>query len=343
MNYKNVIYNVQISGKFPNLKTQIKEYSKTNKSSLSLFEDVIYGTDTGVKKLLEEEKAKKINQKKELEKIKEIEKERIKNARIKKFLKQLNTPSPVFTTPKKSGKVSSSKLKCIEKSKIPNTVNVSSKGKPIYITNEKNIKNLINTDPKKTFSNHTMTRSTFEFTQVENNNKISFQKHKKNFSSTNAFKRITLNVEKTENYLKKIKKECNTLSNEINKNNVRYKDNYCQTHFDLPYMDKEISTDIHESLKNLPIEKIFLDNKIIVQKSNCASKINEKFAFAANKVIHEMFNKEYICTKKASIKAKEQLNNLKKKRLILRKQTDTILSDYKKTVDKCYKTLSTFT
>lgn len=336
MNYKNVTYNIQISGKFPNLKTQIKEFSKTNKRSLSFFEDVIYGTDTGVKKLLEEEKAKKINQKKELEKFKENEEKRIKNARIKKILKQLNTPSLAFHS---FGKVSTPKLRFHEKTKIPNTVNISSKERGIYIPKAKKIKNFINTEPKKTSSNHTMTRSTFEFTQVDSTNKISSQKLKK-ISTSNTIQRISLNLEKTEIFLKKIKKNCNTLSNEITKNNISYKDNYYQSQNDLPYMDKEISSDIHDTIKNLPIEKLFLDDKIVVQKSNCVSKINEKFAFAANKVINEMFNKEYICTKKASIKAKEQLNNLKKNRLILRKQTNTILNEYKKTIDKALSTLT---
>lgn len=336
MNYKNVIYNIQISGKFPNLKSQIKEFSKTNKKTLSLFENLIYGTELEVKKILEEEKAKKIIQKKELEKLKEIEKKRIKNASIKTILKQLNMPSSVFNT---FGKVFTPKLQFYEKTKIPITLNISSKERGIYMTKEKNIKNLVNTEPKKTFSNHIMTRSTFEFTQVDGNSKTSSQKHIKNLSTTNTFQRTSLNFEKTENFLKKIKKECNTLSNEIIKNNMSYKDNYCQTQNDLPYMDKEISSDFHEILKNLSIDKIFLDDKLVVQKSNCVSKINEKFAFAANKVINEIFNKEYICTKKASIKAKKQLINLKKNRLILRKQTNTILNEYKKTVDKA---LSTF-
>lgn len=85
-----------------------------------------------------------------------------------------------------------------------------------------------------------------------------------------------------------------------------------------------------------------MKNKEIVNESICASKIDEQFAFHANKLVKEIFNKKFVINRKIILKKNRELENLKNNRLNLSKKTDNILKEYRKSIIRCYKTLSTF-
>lgn len=352
MNYKNVIDPIQIQEHLPNIKRRIKSISKLNEKSLSLFEAVIYGANESMKKILEEEKARRADEKKRIEHQKAIEEEKNKKEKYRKILKELNSPGGTtfhcLTTPNQKTKKTSIFFRkkinrsineshyntvCQEKSK---TIQVGeSKDKRFFISQKEKSRNTFIPQSNMKLSSNTIPSSS---NLIE---KLMLSHHKTDSLPPTHNSRKQFVLLKANDMLGNINGHCRTLTNFLYEN--KKEDDAIPTIInDLLKVDEEVDDEIKEEAKDNPLDKIVMKNKEIVTESICASKMDEQFAFDANKVVKEIFNKKLVINRKIKLKTYRELESLKNNRLNLSKKTDNILKEYRKSIIRCYKTLSNF-
>ena len=349
MNYKNVIDPIKIQDHLPDIKRRIKSISKLNKKSLSLFEAMIYGSNEGMKKILEEEKARRADEKKRIEHQKAIEKEKNKKEKYRKILKELNNPGTTFhcmTTPNQKAKKTSILFRKKESANINESHNNTvcpEKSKTVKIIDSNEKKIFLSDKSRNTFipqSNLKLSSPTIPPSSNLIENLI--LSHRKTDSlpfTANSRKQFVLL--KANDMLGNINGHCRTLTNFLYENK-KVDEAIPNTIHSLLKVEEEVDDEIKEEVKENPLNTILIKNKEIVNESICASKIDEQFAFHANKLVKEIFNKKFVINRKIILKKNRELENLKNNRLNLSKKTDNILKEYRKSIIRCYKTLSTF-
>ena len=347
MNYKNVIDPIKIQDHLPNIKKRIKSISKLNKKSLSLFEAVIYGSNEGMKKILEEEKARRADERKRIEHQKAIEEEKNKKEKYRKILKELNNTGIIttfhcLTTPNQKTKKSSIFFRKKESTNINekhnNTV-CQEKSKTIKLTDKKIY---LSEKSRNTFipqSNFKLSSTTIPSSSNTIENLLSHRKRDSLPFTPNRRKQFVLL--KANDMLGNINGHCRTLTNFLYENK-KVDEAIPNTINSLLKVEEEVDDEIKEEVKENPLDTIVMKNKEIVIESICASKIDEQFAFDANKVVKEIFYKKFVINRKIILKKNRELESLKNNRLNLSKKTDNILKEYRKSIIRCYKTLSNF-
>ena len=143
----------------------------------------------------------------------------------------------------------------------------------------------------------------------------------------------------TNEKLNHVENNCSNIYNEINviKKPIDDISKVCV----IEKIDDIINNEIKSFVKAEPnVNEVSLKSQLMIDKSVYASKMNEKFAHDAEKVIYELFNKDYVKKKKEIEELNKRRKSMKKKRLILRLKTDDLLQNYNKTILRCYKTLN---
>lgn len=101
----------------------------------------------------------------------------------------------------------------------------------------------------------------------------------------------------------------------------------------------EIQEDIKSFVKETPPTVIAYQNERIINEVRCASKIDARFAYKANKTLNEMFNKKST-SKKESIVKNQKLASLKLRQSYLKKKTEKILTSSSLAMQRMYKSAS---
>jgi hypothetical protein len=143
----------------------------------------------------------------------------------------------------------------------------------------------------------------------------------------------------TNEKLSNVENNCSNIHNEINiiKKPIDDKSKV----YVIEKIDDIINNEIKQFVRDEPnVSEVSFKSQLMIGKSVYASKMNAKFAHDAEKVIYEIFNKDYMKKKKEMEELNKRRKNMKKKRLILRMKTDDLLQNYNSTILRCYETLN---
>ena len=144
---------------------------------------------------------------------------------------------------------------------------------------------------------------------------------------------------KTKQMIKHINTSCNDLQYEIKHNRRIF--SASQMHNKTKTVNEQIEEDIKQSVQQESVRTILHQNKLLHDKFECLSKVNEDFAANAGNRMNEIFNKIEYNEKQSSLNVNKNMLRIKQKQLGLKNKTDFIMKRLYNSIKQCYKVFNT--
>jgi hypothetical protein len=144
---------------------------------------------------------------------------------------------------------------------------------------------------------------------------------------------------KTKQMIKHINTSCNDLQYEIKHNRRIFSASQIQNK--AKTVNEQIEEDIKQSVQQESVHTMLHQNKLLHDKFECLSKVNEDFAANAGNRMNEIFNKNEYNEKQSSLNINRNMLRIKQKQLGLKNKTDFIMKRLYNSIKQCYKVFNT--